>query len=399
MRDALSLTDQAIAYGSGKVIETDVQAMLGAVDRGAVYHIIAALAAHDGVALMQASAHAAELSPDYAGLLDELLSVLHRIAVAQTIPAAIDESYGDASRVRELAAALTAEDVQLFYQFALQGRRDLPLAAEPRGAFEMTLLRMLAFQPLTAPTANPPTEKHRLSQSAVENSAEQHSVKKSERPEVIALRRDIESPQSHASAAASQTIQSIAPAAPQSQSIVDAKHIEIKSVPQLKIVEPVRPTADIVPIHSAPEITAVVAPIKAPIELPHPAVMNNERWCAHFSDFAFGGVSSAIAANCQWLQARDGVIELLLDENQATLFNDQQRERIAQCFNGHWGEHWSLDINVGVVSAETPAKYRERCQVERLQQAEQAIADDPNVLALIDIFDARIEQGSIAPNS
>jgi DNA polymerase-3 subunit gamma/tau len=399
MRDALSLTDQAIAYGSGKVVETDVQAMLGAVDRGAVYHIIAALAAHDGVALMQASAHAAELSPDYAGLLDEILSVLHRIAVAQTIPAAIDESYGDAVRVRELAASLTAEDVQLFYQFALQGRRDLPLAAEPRGAFEMTLLRMLAFQPLTAPTTNPPTEKNRPAQSAVEMSVEQHNVKKSERPEVIALRRDIASPQTITSAAASQTIQSIAPTVPQPQSVVDVKQVEIKPAPQLKIVEPSRPTADIVSIHSEPDRASSVAPIKAPIELPHPAVMNNERWCAHFSDFAFGGVSSAIAANCQWLQARDGVIELLLDENQSTLFNDQQRERIAQCFNGHWGEHWSVDINLGVVSAETPAKYRERCQVERLQQAEQAIADDPNVLALIDVFDARIEQGSIAPNS
>jgi DNA polymerase-3 subunit gamma/tau len=99
------------------------------------------------------------------------------------------------------------------------------------------------------------------------------------------------------------------------------------------------------------------------------------------------------------LQARDGVIELVLDQHQATLFNDQQRDRMAQCFIGHWGEHWSLDITVGTVTAETPAKYRERCQVERLQQAQQAIADDPNIKALIEIFDAKIEPNSIAPNS
>jgi DNA polymerase-3 subunit gamma/tau len=98
------------------------------------------------------------------------------------------------------------------------------------------------------------------------------------------------------------------------------------------------------------------------------------------------------------LQARDGVIQLLLDQHQATLFNDQQRERMAQCFIDHWGEHWSLEIAVGAVTCETPAKYRERCQVERLQQAQQAIADDPNIKALIDIFDAKLEPNSIVPN-
>jgi len=147
MRDALSLTDQAIAFGSGKVQEGEVRTMLGTIDQVFVYDIVKGLAAADGEAVLSAVARLAEHAPDYAGALAELLSILHRVAIAQALPAAIDNSFSDREQVLAFAQQIASEDLQLFYQTALLGRRDLPLAPDPRGGFEMTLLRMLAFKP------------------------------------------------------------------------------------------------------------------------------------------------------------------------------------------------------------------------------------------------------------
>ncbi len=160
MRDAMSLTDQAIAYGSGKITEAEVRAMLGTIDQGAVYEVVDALAALDGRAMLAAVERMSEHAPDYASALAEMLSVLHRIAIAQALPEAVDNSYGDRDRIMNLAQTLPPEDVQLFYQTALLGRRDLPLAPDPRAGFEMVLLRMLAFKPqgvLEVPTQTLPS--------------------------------------------------------------------------------------------------------------------------------------------------------------------------------------------------------------------------------------------------
>ncbi len=150
MRDALSLLDQAIAYCNGKPVEADVRSMLGTIDRDVIYRLLDALAAGDAGALLDEVAGADDFAPDYAALLGDLVSLLQRIAVAQALPDAIDDSFGDRDAIKRLAAALPAEDVQLFYQIGLIGRRDLPLAPEPRGGLEMVLLRMLAFRPVTA---------------------------------------------------------------------------------------------------------------------------------------------------------------------------------------------------------------------------------------------------------
>ena len=150
MRDAMSLTDQAIAFGEGKVLAADVRAMLGTLDHGQVYGVLQALLDGDARALLEAVRHLAEQGPDWNGVLAEMLNVLHRVAIAQALPEAVDNGQGDRDRVLALAQALPAEDVQFYYQMGLIGRRDLPLAPELRGGFEMVLLRMLAFRPAGA---------------------------------------------------------------------------------------------------------------------------------------------------------------------------------------------------------------------------------------------------------
>lgn len=153
MRDAMSLTDQAIAFGEGKVLAADVRAMLGTLDHGQVYGVLHALIEGDARALIEAVRHLAEQGPDWNGVLSEMLNVLHRVAIAQALPDAVDNGQGDRERVLQLAQALPAEDVQFYYQMGLIGRRDLPLAPDPRGGFEMVLLRMLAFRPAGADDA------------------------------------------------------------------------------------------------------------------------------------------------------------------------------------------------------------------------------------------------------
>ncbi|MBC3438323.1 DNA polymerase III subunit gamma/tau [Pseudomonas sp. BW16M2] len=159
MRDAMSLTDQAIAFGEGKVLAADVRAMLGTLDHGQVYGVLQALLEGDARALLEAVRDLAEQGPDWNGVLSEMLNVLHRVAIAQALPEAVDNGQGDRERVLALAQALPAEDVQFYYQMGLIGRRDLPLAPDPRGGFEMVLLRMLAFRPADTDDAPKPVLK------------------------------------------------------------------------------------------------------------------------------------------------------------------------------------------------------------------------------------------------
>lgn len=170
MRDAMSLTDQAIAFGEGKVLATDVRAMLGTLDHGQVYDVLHSLIEGDAKALLEAVRHLAEQGPDWNGVLSEILNVLHRVAIAQALPEGVDNGHGDRDRVLALAQALPAEDVQFYYQMGLIGRRDLPLAPDPRGGFEMVLLRMLAFRPAdTADAPRQPLKPVGISQATVDS--------------------------------------------------------------------------------------------------------------------------------------------------------------------------------------------------------------------------------------
>ncbi|MCQ8129200.1 DNA polymerase III subunit gamma/tau [Methylomonas rivi] len=149
MRDGLSLLDQAIVYGSGSVNLADVTSMLGTVAQQPIDDILRALAHRDGKEVLAKVAEVAELTPDFADILQQMLRVLHRVALLQQLPDFVDQEF-DQQLLAELARALLPEDVQLFYQIGLIGQRDLDLAPDPRSGFEMVVLRMLAFCPQTA---------------------------------------------------------------------------------------------------------------------------------------------------------------------------------------------------------------------------------------------------------
>jgi DNA polymerase-3 subunit gamma/tau len=168
MRDALSLLDQLIAFGGGTLNEIDARAMLGTIDRGHVGRLIDALSRADGPALLAEVNDLDRDAPDYDRALIELGAFLQRLAIVQIVPeAALQDEEFDADSLTRLAQAISPEDVQLYYQIALGGRRDLAMAPDPRAGFEMTLLRMLAFRPDNAATHDPASGRTPIAAPAV----------------------------------------------------------------------------------------------------------------------------------------------------------------------------------------------------------------------------------------
>ena len=151
MRDALSLLDQAIAMGSGKVAEQDVRQMIGAVDKRYLYELLQSIANQNGAALMNQAREMAERAVGFDNALSELALLLQRIALLQTVPAAVPADDPEYPALKHLAAQLGGEQIQLYYQCAIHGKQDLGLAPDEYAGFVMTLLRMLAFAPLAAP--------------------------------------------------------------------------------------------------------------------------------------------------------------------------------------------------------------------------------------------------------
>jgi DNA polymerase III subunit gamma/tau len=148
MRDGLSLLDQLIAFGGGKAGEAEARAMLGTISRDHVVRILELLAAADSSGLLRCAQSLEEFAPDYAQVLDELAALLVRVGFTQAVKDYEGDELYEPQLLERLARALAPEDVQLYYQTAILGRRDLALAPEPRSGFEMTLLRMLAFRPV-----------------------------------------------------------------------------------------------------------------------------------------------------------------------------------------------------------------------------------------------------------
>jgi DNA polymerase-3 subunit gamma/tau len=153
MRDALSLLDQAIAYSSGKVDEALVRTMLGAIDQGYLFDLLQSLRAGDGAGLLRIADDMAIRSLAFEAALQDLATLLHRIALAQTIPQAIPDDEPERARLLDLAQQFTPEEIQLNYQIAIHGRKEIDLAPDEYAGFTMTLLRMLAFAPHSAGTS------------------------------------------------------------------------------------------------------------------------------------------------------------------------------------------------------------------------------------------------------
>ncbi|WP_417526877.1 DNA polymerase III subunit gamma/tau [Marinomonas shanghaiensis] len=147
MRDALSLTDQAIAFGNGTITESGVTAMLGLVNQAQVLDLLESVAAKNAAQVLTRIEQLADYQPDFTAICGSLLDVLHRVAIEQQVPGALTDQLGDLVRIQEIAASVSSEEIQIMYQSLLIGRRDLHLAHSARAGFEMLMLRLIAFRP------------------------------------------------------------------------------------------------------------------------------------------------------------------------------------------------------------------------------------------------------------
>ncbi|MEQ8801346.1 DNA polymerase III subunit gamma/tau [Haliea sp.] len=374
MRDALSLTDQAIAFGSGSITEAGVRSMLGTVDMSFVYQLLDALAAGEPAALLDTVARMAEHAPDFESSLEEMQSLLHRITVAQVLPELRDNSRGDAERIEALAGRLTAEDVQLFYQMALNGKRDLPHAADPRSGFEMTLLRMLAFRPALLPDSG-------------------------------AVGGDDSSAAGAGSGSGSAT-----PAAPASQNGANGTASRpVQPVPQARSpapapaaapppIQPPAPAAGPAPAQlPRPEPSVAATPASRIDRATAPSMMAPEDWPDLLARLGLAGIVQNIASHCA-LQAQQGTdFQFVLDESNLALFNPGHADRIRLALQNYFDTPVSVSIEPGCPQLETPAQRSARRAAERQLEAEQAIEHDPLLQQLIQRFDGELDRGSITP--
>ena len=308
MRDALSLTDQAIAFGSGSITEAGVRSMLGTVDMSFVYQLLDALAAGEPAVLLETVARMAEHAPDFESSLEEMQSLLHRITVAQVLPELRDNSRGDAERIEALAGRLTAEDVQLFYQMALNGKRDLPHAADPRSGFEMTLLRMLAFRPALLPDSGATGGDDASAAGANSGSAT---------PAAPAS-------QNGANATAPRPVQPV----PQAQSPAPAPAAAPAAI-QPPAPAPAAEPAPAAPAQQArPEPSAAATPAPRIDRAMAPSMVAPEDWPDLLARLGLAGIVQNIASHCA-LQAQQGTdFQFVLDETNLALFNPGHADRI-----------------------------------------------------------------------
>ncbi len=447
MRDAMSLTDQAIAFGEGKVLAADVRAMLGTLDHGQVYGVLQALLEGDARALLEAVRHLAEQGPDWGGVLAEILNVLHRVAIAQALPEAIDNGQGDRERVLALAQALPAEDVQFYYQMGLIGRRDLPLAPDPRSGFEMVLLRMLAFRPAdadgaprtplkdlgiskattdpanspvagaaspapvaavapapvvaapveapaappAAPSAPPAAVEARVAEAVVEEPAAAAEVVAEPEPEPLA----VEAPSAPPAVAVEAVVETVLEALPAALPVAPDEQDEQDDEP---------PPADdyyevdmdtLAYLDAAPEPDVVV--VEEPLPAAKPATGLAAEWLELFPRLGLGGLTASIAANCTLVAADDDQWHLHLDPGQSALFNATQQRRLNDALNQHLGRTLKLEVTLQKPEQETPAQAAARRRAERQRAAEASIDADPLVRQLREQFAAVVRDGTIEP--
>lgn len=433
MRDALSLTDQAIGFGGGQVRQQDVAAMLGSLDHTAAYRLLAALAAADGAALLAEVANLLDHAADPTAVLDELLGLLHRLAVAQAVPDAVDNGLGDAGTLREWAGRLPAEDVQLFYQLGVNGRRDLPLSPDPRAGLEMALLRMLAFRPVdsalltvetAAPATPPPTPSEAArpapaagsqapaaSAAAVEPPAVSPPTQAppATAPPATAPPTKKHEPAPVRAAGAGSGEPALAGAPAEEPPPWDEDDANWQRQPAWEAAPPRReePAPETLPEATAAAATGIVAAeapaIEAPVATqmapgePAAAPHDAEDWALRFAEFGLSGVLGSVASRC-WLRAVDGdTLYFVLDQGHATLYSEQHGARLAEQLGARMGRSLKVQIEIGEPGGETPAACRERLRAARLAGARAAIEADPHVRTLCEQFGARLDEQSIEP--
>jgi DNA polymerase-3 subunit gamma/tau len=354
MRDALSLTDQAIAYGNQAVNEADVRSMLGAIDQSYLFDIVNALLNEDGAALIEKAKEMEARSISFEAALKDLAKLLHQIAIAQTVPESISHDLPERETILKLSQAIPAEKCQLYYQIALLGARDISLAPDEYAGFTMSLLRMLAFSPTESLSAQKKNNISTASTPPVTQSA------------TAALKKD---------------------------SVVQASEMNLDLAHSSE-------TKQIETHNGAPENTEVKATSTEETTSPSlsKASTFDGNWRQLIERHLKLGIARALAQHCEMLSYDENSITLRIEEKQKHLVSATYQEKLSTAINNHFGQKIKLNIKIDS-EANTPAKQNAEEKAVIQSTAEKAIMNDEFVQALMQDFDAKIIPNSIKPTT
>lgn len=352
MRDALSLLDQAIAYGGNVVNEPEVRAMLGAIDQGYLFDLLDHLLNRNGEGLIQQAQQLAQRSLSFEGALADLSTLLYDIAVMQAAPSSIQTSTPDYARLKDVAQRMHPEQTQLFYQITLVGKRDIGLAPDEFAGFTMCLLRMLAFIP---------DETGAASENAVGSNSTQPSNRSMPLQSVQAATKSV----------------ATAPVTPSS-------NIEIPAPADVHSEE----------LHDATPATNLITPEQSPDKL-NAGVSFDGDW-RRLVDQLKLGLARALAQHCELVSHDSNVFDLRVPEAHKHLLDLNYQEKLRSAMQQHFGHQIRLKFEIGG-TGDTPAAQISREKAEIQSAAETAIQQDGFVQALVRDFGAQIIPSSIKP--
>lgn len=359
MRDALSLTDQAIAYGSGRIEAAGVEAMLGTVRRDYLFDLLDALAARNGDDLLEQARTLAERGIAFDAALQDLGSLLTQLALLLHAPGAIEAS-ADAERMQAAAEQLDVETVQLYYQIALNGRRDLPYAPDEFSGFCMTLLRMLAFVPGTQNSA--PGSIPLRGASARSGSAS--ASLRSEPVQAAPARR------AEPAAAAPEAAAPVVPAVPEPAAAPTAE-------PAVFTAAAARPAAELVARESTPRAAW--------------------DWLTVVGELRLGGMAKMLADHCELVSQTGEAVTLRVGEAHKHLLDRAYQDKLIAALRDKYGATLAVTIEIGAAADKTPQQVRTRIKQARQAEAVAAIESDPFVRELVDQLGGQLDATSIQP--
>ena len=422
MRDALSLTDQAIAFGNQTLSGSDVSNMLGTIDQSDIENLVNALVEDDGPALLSEINRISDFAPDYGVILADLLSLFHRVTMEQVVPGSVDNALGDAAQVESLARRLSAEDAQLFYQAALMGRKDLAVTPDARMGFEMTLLRMLAFRPGTD-RRDPPVVASGASSSGQESrddpepgpaAAEKETAAvgteqaPQPEPERLAAPEPEPAPQPETQEPVLESQPAPEPEEPDAAWLASLDEAAESAVAEAASAEdydpePVAPEPEYIEEPKAEAPQAEPAKPEEPKESTGPdepveeLVDNGEfAWERDFRSLGIVGMPGNLASNAAMTRNGDEIV-LTIDEGHARLLNARHEEKILEALRNRFGATITLRVEQGDAGGKTPAAWEERQRQARQKAAEDSIRNDPAVQSIVERFEARVVENSIRP--
>ncbi|MDG2236437.1 MAG: DNA polymerase III subunit gamma/tau [Arenicellales bacterium] len=339
MRDALSLLDQGIVFGNGQVTGAEVREMLGMIEQQQVDTILRALAAADGSTLIDTVAQMASRAIDYMAALDDLLLVLHDVSLYQILPEAASAKQADSDLVVYLASTMTKEDVQLYYQIGMLGKRDMLLAPDPVSGFEMTLLRMLTFHP------------------ADETGEGSNGERPAQKTPTAPVRKQQTQGQGVASVCTTSPLADSAP--------------------------PTEP-----------------ASLQRPASPPETDLADPDLWAAFVDGSGLKGVTREFAMNLspQSYDPQKGVLIVSLKPNLAKLHSQSRQTSLENAFSQFNGSPVKLKLIDGSEDApETPTQNRARHDSEDKAEVYQTLMEDPMVMDIMERFDATVVPDSVRP--